>query len=188
MSLREELAMEPSAAEVQKAYDEAGRYEFQGRRLEPWTIRRHSVALQLRSHLMRGMNDENNSIESYLSTGFYPHVFHDIVVILYLLHLNKREVVELEQLPIVDALDRAYDWAESIPLTYGSAAFFEAAKVMGRILHSMHVSWFQIVKKESGEAENNGEKKIPAGVTDLHGNLNSVSEQSEQADLMPNIS
>jgi hypothetical protein len=188
MSLRDELATgEPSAAEVQKAYDEAGRYEFMGRRLEPWTVRRHSVALQLRSRLMRGMNDENNNIETYLSTGFYPHVLHDIVIILYLLHLDKRQVIELEQLGVIDALDRAYQWAESIPLTYGSAVFFEAAKVMGKILHAMHVSWFQVVKKEIEDGANNGEKKIQDPDTERPGNCKLVSELSEPAGLMPNM-
>src|SRR6516165_10511784 len=98
MSLRDEIEIaEASAAEVQKAYDEANRYEFMGKRLEPWTVRRHSVALQLRSRLMRGMNDENKSVENFMSSGFYPHVFHDIVIVLYLLHLDKIEVVRLEQ-------------------------------------------------------------------------------------------
>ena len=186
MSLRDELTLgtEPSAADVQKAYDEAGRYEFMGRRLEPWTIRRHSVALQLQSRLMRGMTDENNSVENYLSTGFYPHIFHDLVVILYLLHLDKFEVVKLEQLSESAAMDRAYEWAESIPLTYGSAVFFEAAKVMGKILHSMHVSWFQIVKKES-EPGDNGQKKILSSDTGAPGNWKSASEQSTPADFPP---
>ena len=188
MSLRDELAIDgASVQDVQKAYDEAGRYEFMGHRLEPWTVRRHSVALQLRSRLMRGMNDENNSVENYIQTGFYPHVFHDIVIILYLLHLDKFEVAKLEQLSETEAMDRAYSWAESIPLIYGSAVFFEAAKVMGKILHSMHVSWFQIVKKESEEPGENGEKKIPTNAIDQPGNLSSLSEQSGQADLMPNM-
>ena len=184
MSLRDEIEVaEASAAEVQKAYDEANRYEFMGKRLEPWTVRRHSVALQLRSRLMRGMNDENNSVESFISSGFYPHVFHDIVIVLYLMHLDKTEVVKLEQLSETAAMDRAYEWAEGIPLTYGTAPFFEGAKILGKILHAIHVSWFQVAKAEG--AGTNGEKKI-SDATERPGNLNIVSEQSEQPDSMPN--
>ena len=182
MSLRDELEIGP--VDTQKAYDEAGRYEFMGHRLEPWTVRRHSVALQLKSRLMRGMEDEDKSISNFLSAGFYPHVFHDLVVVLYLLHLDKREVVQLELLSADEAMDRAYSWAEAIPLTYGSAAFFEGAKILGKMLHSMHVSWFQMASKD-GE---NGEKKILTGDTDQPGNSRSVSEQSGQPDLTPSTS
>jgi hypothetical protein len=183
MSLREELEIsDDSAAYVQKAYDEANRYEFMGKRLEPWTVRRHSVALQLRSRLMRGMNDENNSVESFMSSGFYPHVFHDIVIVLYLLHLDKIEVVKLEQVSELEAISRAYDWAESIPLTYGTEAFFEGAQIIGKILHSIHVSWFQVAKKEAGS---NGEKKI-SDVTERPGSLNLSSERFGQPDSTPN--
>ena len=53
MSLREDFGHDgEAAAEVQKAYDESGRYEFDGKRLEPWTVRRHSVALQLQRHVV----------------------------------------------------------------------------------------------------------------------------------------
>jgi hypothetical protein len=186
MSLRDEIEVaEASAAEVQKAYDEANRYEFMGKRLEPWTVRRHSVALQLRSRLMRGMNDENNSVENFMSSGFYPHVFHDIVIVLYLLHLDKIEVVKLEQLSELEAIGRAYDWAEAIPLTYGTEAFFEGAQILGKILHAIHVSWFQLAKKE--KAGSNGEKKI-SDVTERPGNLNLSSEQFGQPDSTPNMS
>jgi hypothetical protein len=185
MSLRDELEIaETNAAEVQKAYDEAGLYEFMGRRLEPWTVRRHSVALQLRSRLMRAMNDENDSLENFIQSGFYPHVFHDIVIVLYLMHLDKTEVVKLEQLSETAAMDRAYEWAEAIPLTYGSAAFFEGAKVLGKILHSIRVSWFQAAKKEAEQAGDNGQKKIP-GAIERPGSLNSFSEQSGQPDSTP---
>lgn len=170
MSLREDFAFDSqTAAEVQKAHDEAARYEFMGHRLEPWTIRRHSVALQLRSRLMRGMNDENNSVSSFLADGFYPHVYHDLVVVLYLMHLNKTEVVQLEQLSESEAMDRAYLWAESIPLTYGSESFFEGTKVLAKVLHSMHISWFQTVQKETSQ---NNEKKILSGDIGQPGNSN----------------
>jgi len=182
MSLRDELAFDSVTEQVQKAYDEAGSYEFMGRRLEPWTVRRHSVALQLRSRLMRVMDDENHSISTFLQDGFYPHVFHDLVVVLYLLHLDKHEVVKLEQLSESAAMAKAYDWAESIPITYGSAAFFEGAKILGKILHSMHVSWFQAAKNEGSE---NGQKKIPQDVIDQPGNSRLPSAQSEPADSMP---
>src|ERR1700740_1743530 len=96
-----------------------------GHRLEPWTVRRHSVALQLQSRLMRGMDDENKSVSAFLAEGFYPHLFHDLVVVLYLAHLDKTEVIELERVSESEAMTRAYDWAEAIPLNYGSEAFFE---------------------------------------------------------------
>lgn len=182
MSLRDELATEPSAAEVQKAYDEAGRYEFMGHRLEPWTVRRHSVALQLKSRLMSAMNDENDSVSRFLEDGFYPHLFHDLVVVLYLMHLNKVEVVELELMPAKEALDRAYTWAETIPLTFGTAPFFEGVKIMGKVLHSMHVSWFQATKREQSD---NGQKKIPSADINRPGNSSSFLEQSAPADSMP---
>jgi hypothetical protein len=185
-TLRDELQIDGtlSAADTQKAYDEAGRYEFMGRRLEPWTVRRHSVALQLRSRLMRVMDDENNSLSTFLSDGFYPHLFHDLVVVLYLMHLDKMEVVVLEQLSETAALDRAYSWAEGIPLTYGSAPFFEGTKILGKLLNSLHVSWFKAVKPEPSE---NGEKKISIA-TGSPGSSSSVSEQSTQADLTPSMS
>ena len=184
MSLRDELVTgEVSAEDVQKAYDEAGRYEFMGRRLEPWTIRRHSVALQLRSRLMRGIDDENNSIANFLADGFYPHVVHDLVVVLYLLHLDSKQVVELEQLSVVQAMDRAYGWAEKIPLVYGSDAFFAGAKILAKLLYSISVSWFQVAPKET---PTNGEKKIPTDGTGPLGNWKSVSEPCAPADSMPN--
>jgi hypothetical protein len=171
MSLREELEM-PAEEAVQKAYDEAGRFEFMGRRLEPWTVRRHSVSLQLRSRLMRGMEDENKSISTFLADGFYPHVIHDLVVVLYLCHLDKTEVVKLEQLSETEAMAQAYDWAESIPLSYGSAAFFEGVKVLAKILHGMHVSWFQIAKSEAAEPEKkslNGDIEVPGSSKQFSG-------------------
>jgi hypothetical protein len=182
MSLRDELAMEPSAADVQQAYDEAGRYEFMGRRLEPWTIRRQSVAIALGCKIMSGM--EGKTVESYLATGFYSEVFRDLIICLYLMHLNKRQVVELEELSKTDAMDRAYDWAEAIPLIYGTALFFEGAKVLAKILHAMQKCWFQAVT-EAGE---NGEKKIlTTGAIDRPGNSSSVSEQFGPPDTTPNM-
>jgi len=188
MSLRDELLMgQSSAAEVQKAYDEAGRYEFNGRRLEPWTVRRQSVAIALGSRIMRGMSDENNSVENYLATGFYPHVFRDLVLCLYLMHLDKRQVIDLEQLSKADAMSQVYDWAESVPITYGSAIFFEGAKVMGKVLHAMQVSWFQVARSDT-EGSDNGQKKILTSVdTEQPGNSNSVSERSGQPDSTPNM-
>lgn len=186
MSLRDELAFDqPSAADVQKAYDEAGRYEFIGRRLEPWTVRRHSVALQLRSRLMRGMDDENNSVTSFFSDGFYPHVFHDLVIVLYLMHLDKKEVVELERLTESEAMGKAYDWAETIPLTYGSEPFFEGAKILGKLLRAIRVSWFKVASKEENEPSANGQKKIPADNTGQPGNSSLPQEQSGRADTTP---
>lgn len=188
MSLRDELLMgQSSAAEVQKAYDEAGRYEFNGRRLEPWTVRRQSVAIALGSRIMRGMSDENNSVENYLATGFYPHVFRDLVLCLYLMHLDKRQVIDLEQLSKTEAMIQVYDWAESIPITYGSAIFFEGAKVMGKVLHAMQVSWFQVATRESEQGSDNGQKKIlTCADTEPLGNSKSVSERSGQPDSTPN--
>ena len=186
MSLRDDLEIpDVSGAEVQKAYDEAGRYEFMGHRLEPWTVRRHSVALQLQSRLMRGMDDENGSISNFLRDGFYPHIFHDLVIVLYLAHLDKAEVVKLEQLSPTEAMARAYDWAETIPLNYGSEAFFEGAKVLGKILRGLRVSWYQSAKTES--AGDNGQKKI-LGVIEQPGNSKSVSAPSEPADSTPSMS
>src|SRR5246127_3446009 len=182
MSLREDLEIGP--ADTQKAYDEAGRYEFMGHRLEPWTVRRHSVAVQLQSRLMRGVDDENGSISTFLRDGFYPHIFHDLVIVLYLAHLDKTEVVKLEQLSAAEAMARAYDWAETIPLNYGSEAFFEGAKILGKILHGLRVSWYQSAKTESSD---NGEKKI-LGVIERPGNSKSVSGPSEPADSMPTMS
>ena len=183
MSLREDLEIGP--ADTQKAYDEAGRYEFMGHRLEPWTVRRHSVAIQLGCRIMRGMNDEKNSISQFLASGFYEHVYHDLVIVLYLMHLDKKEVIQLEQLPEPEAMDRIYDWAEAIPLNYGTATFFEGAKIMGKLLHSMQVSWFQLVKKD-GSA--NDEKKILTGDIERPGNSSSLPEQSEPAGSTPNMS
>jgi hypothetical protein len=184
MSLRDELEIpgEVSAADVQRAYDEAGRYQFMGRRLEPWTVRRQSVALQLGCRLLRGMNDENDSVSQFLAGGFYPRVYHDVLVVLYLMHLDKKEVVQLEQLPEAQAMDQIYDWAEAIPLKYGSGTFFEGAKIMGKILHSMHISWFQTAKKELGD---NGEKKILPADIERPGNLSSLPAQSGPAVSMP---
>src|ERR1700746_2854251 len=174
MSLRDDLEIpDVSGVDVQKAYDEAGRYEFMGHRLEPGTVRRHSVALQLQSRLMRGMDDENGSISNFLRDGFYPHIFHDLVIVLYLAHLDKTEVVKLEQLSPDEAMARAYDWAEMIPLSYGSEAFFEGTQILGKILHAIHVSWFQIAKKETMHSGGNGEKKIP-DITERPGNSKSV--------------
>src|ERR1700757_3465032 len=150
MSLRDNLKIpDVSGAEVQKAYDEAGRYEFMGHRLEPWTVRRHSVALQLQSRVMRGMEDEKGSISNFLRDGVYPHIFHDLVIVLYLAHLDKAEVVKLEQLSPAEAMARAYDWAETIPLSYGTEAFFEGTQILGKILHAIDVSSFQVAKKET---------------------------------------
>lgn len=177
-TLREDLAIGP--ADTQQAFDGATRYEFMGHRLEPWTVRRHSVALQLRSRLMRGMNDENNSVSQFLADGFYPHVYHDLVVILYLMHLDKTAVLELERLNEINAMEQIYSWAEAIPLNYGTEPFFEAAKIMGKLLHSIHVSWFQVKKQDSSE------KKIPIPEPIVpHGNSNSSMEQSGQADSTP---
>jgi hypothetical protein len=186
MSLREDFAHEEAAAEVQKAYDESGRYEFDGGRLEPWTVRRHSVALQLRSRLVRAVNDENNCVDSFMQTGFYPHLFHDLVIVLYLLHLDKESVIGLEELEYRPAMTKAYDWAESIKLDYGSAKFFEAAKIMGKILHQIHVSWYQVVKTSQPETDGDTEKKSVD--TDQAGRLNSVSELRRPLDTTLNMS
>lgn len=185
MSLRDELpVIEPSAADVQKAYDESGRYEFEGRRLEPWTIRRHSVALQLGSRLVRAVNDENNCIDTFTETGFYPHLFHDVIICLYLLHLNKNEVIALEEKSYQAAMAFVYDWAESVQLDYGSAKFFAACKILGKILHQIHVSWFQVAA--AAAPENNGEKK--SADTDQPGKSSFVSEQSRAPDTLPSMS
>src|SRR6201993_2017901 len=159
MSLRDNLKIpDVSGAEVQKAYDEAGRYEFMGHRLEPWTVRRHSGAVQLQSRLVRGMGEEKGSVLNFLRDGFYPHIFHDLLIVLYLAHLDKAEVVKLEQLSSAEAMARAYDWAETIPLSYGTEAFFEGTQILGKILHAIRVSWYQSAKTES--AGDNGQKKI----------------------------
>jgi hypothetical protein len=181
MSLREDFAHEDAAAEVQKAYDESGRYEFDGRRLEPWTVRRHSVALQLRSRLVRAVNDENNCVDSFMQTGFYPHLFHDLVIVLYLLHLDKESVIGLEEREYRLAMIQAYDWAESIKLEYGSAKFFEAAKIMGKILHQIHVSWYQVVK--AAQPETNGDTEKKTEDTDQLGKSNFVSEPRRPPDI-----
>lgn len=186
MSLREDFAFDSqAAAEVQKAYDESGQYDFMGHKTEPWTIRRHSVALQLRSRLMTAINDENNCIDTFMKTGLYPHLFHDVVIVMYLLHLKKETVVKLERLPEDTARELAYTWAESIPLTYGSAPFFEATRILGKILKQIHVSWFQTREKEGAES-GNGEKKSLA--TGQLGKSSSFMEQSEPADIMPDTS
>lgn len=185
MSLREEFAHDgEAAAEVQKAYDESGRYEFQGHYTEPWTIRRHSVALQLRSRLMTALNDENNCRDEFLKTGLYPHVFHDVVIVLYLLHLTKENVVKLERMTEDDARCRAYDWAESVPISYGSKAFFEGTRILGKILKQIHASWFQVVKEEGADPE--AEKKNL--VIGPHGKSDSFTEPSGPADTMPDTS
>ena len=186
MSLRDELsaAGAVSQADVQQAFDQARQYEFMGRRLEPWTVRRHSVALQLRSRLMRAMDDENHSVSAFLTDGFYPHVFHDMTVVLYLMHLGKREVIELEQLSYPDAMELAYSWAEGIPLEYGSELFFQAAKILGKLLHSMHVSWFQTVQKEGTDNE---QKKIHSVDTGPLGNSKFAPEQSDPVDTTPTM-
>jgi hypothetical protein len=181
MSLRDDFEFEEAAAEVQKAYDESGRYEFDGRRLEPWTVRRHSVALQLRSRLIRAVNDENNCVDSFMQTGFYPHLFHDLVIVLYLLHLDKESVIGLEEREYRPAMALAYEWAESIKLDYGSAKFFEAAKIMGKILHQIHVSWYQVVK--AGQPETNGDAEKKSGDIDQPGKSNFVSEPHRPPDI-----
>jgi hypothetical protein len=181
MSLREDFEFEEAASQVQKAYDESGRYEFDGRRLEPWTVRRHSVALQLRSRLVRAVNDENNCVDSFMQTGFYPHLFHDLVIVLYLLHLDKEGVIGLEEFEYRPAMAKAYDWAESIKLDYGSAKFFEAAKIMGKILHQIHVSWYQVVK--ASQPETNGDTEKKSADIDQAGKSNFVSEPHRPPDI-----
>jgi len=181
MSLREDFEFEGSATEVQKAYDESGRYEFDGRRLEPWTVRRHSVALQLRSHLVQAFNDENKCVDAFTQTGFYPHLYHDLVVVLFLLHLDKAAVVKLESLNEFEAMSRAYEWAESIKLEYGSAKFFEAAKILGKILRQIHVSWYQVAK--TAEPEDNGDTEKKSVDTGQAGKSNFVSEPPRHQDI-----
>lgn len=182
MSLREDFEFEDVAAAVQKAYDESGRYEFEGRRLEPWTVRRHSVALQLGSRLVRAINDENNCLDSFKATGFYPHLLHDVIVVLFLLQLDKSAVISLEEESYHNAMSLAYTWAESIGLEYGSAKFFAAAKILGKVLHQIHVSWFQVAK--AADSENNGEKKS-SDDTGQAGKSSFVSEPHRPPDTMP---
>jgi hypothetical protein len=186
MSLRDDFAFDgQAAAEVQKAYDESGQYDFMGHKTEPWTVRRHSVALQLRSRLVTAINDENGCIDTFMKTGLYPHLLHDLVVVMYLLHLKKEQVVKLERMTEDAARDLAYSWAESIPLTYGSAPFFEASRILGKILKQIHVSWFQIRQKEGAESTD-GEKKSQDIAEP--GKSSSSMEQSEPADMMPDTS
>jgi hypothetical protein len=186
MSLRDDFAFDgQTAAEVQKAYDESGQYDFMGHKTEPWTVRRHSVALQLRSRLVTAINDENGCIDTFMKTGFYPHLFHDVVIVMYLLHLKKEHVVRLERMSEDAARDLAYNWAESIPLTYGSAPFFEATQILGKILKQIHVSWFQVRQKEGAESETSEKKSQDIAE---HGKSKSSTVQSEPADIMPGTS
>jgi hypothetical protein len=183
MSLREDFEFDGdgAAAEVQKAYDESGRYEFDDERLWPWTVRRHSVALQLRSRLMLAVNDENGCIDSFMKTGFYPHLYHDIVVVLFLLHLDNKEVIGLEELNYQTAMGKAYQWAESIKLDYGSKKFFDAGKILGKILHQIHVSWYQVAKEAKSEEIPDEKKSADTGQA---GRSNSVSELRGPPDMM----
>lgn len=181
-TLREELGADSvSVAEaVQKAYDDSRSYEFQGHRTEPWTIARHSVALQLRSRLVKAMDDENESLTAFLTSGFYPHIFHDVVVVMFLLHSTPENVVKLEQTDYSAAMVQAYAWAETVPILYGSEAFFQATRILGKILHQIRLSWFQIRREEGKNGQT--EKKIPI---EPHGKSSSHTGPSEPAAIMP---
>ena len=182
-TLREELGDVPSAEAVQKAFDDSRSYDFGGYRTQPWTIARHSVALQLRSRLVQAMDDENLSLTTFLKSGFYPHIFHDVVVVMFLLHQSPVTVVKLEELSYSAAMVEAYAWAETVGLLYGSKPFFEATKILGKILHQIRISWFQL--KQADGANGDAEKKIQPATTEELGKSNSLTEPSEQAAIAP---
>ena len=181
-TLREELGEIPTAEAVQKAYDESRSYEFQGYRTQPWTIARHSVALQLRSRLVQAMDDENQCLTTFLQSGFYPHIYHDVVVVMFLLHQSSESVVRCEKLNYETVMVQAYAWAETVPISYGSKAFFESTRILAKILHQIRISWFQI--KRDG-TNGDSEKKIQPATTEQVGKSSSPMEQSAQADTMP---
>ena len=90
-------------------------------------------------------------------------------------------VIRLEALIQEKAMAMAYDWAESIKLDYGSAKFFAACKILGKILHQIHVSWYQVVKTSPPETNGDTEKKSED--TNQAGKSNFVSEPLRPLDI-----
>src|SRR5258707_1966241 len=129
MSLREDLEMLSPEAEVQKAFDESARLEFGSENMNPWTIARHSAAMSMGCKVIAAVCPDAVGL---LSKGNYSNIFRDVVIAMWVCSLSDHAVIRLNYAASQSDIEQAFQWAESVGLTYGSKLFIEGVKILDK--------------------------------------------------------
>lgn len=138
---------DPETLTSDQVYTTADGHTFQGRRLEPFSIRRQYAAQSLGNKLLCG------GVSMPENGGAYEGMFTDVVALLHLCLSAPSESMLAMRKP-EHVLAHALDWAERIGLNIGSPAFREATKVYGDIIRELLAAQFTVEEKEDAPPKN----------------------------------
>lgn len=140
--------------DVQEAFDqaEAGGAEFADQPRAPWTIARHSAAMNLGCKVVLAIGPD---VRELMTKGAYSNALRDVIIVLWLCSLPETEVIKLNCILSSQAeqkaIERAFRWADKIGLVYGSKLYLEGLSLLDAIISQVWHSFYSTVDSGSGK-------------------------------------
>ena len=173
MSLKDDLDTLEPAEEVQKAFTESAVIKFGDVEMQPWTTARHSAALLLGCEIMANVGAAVNQL---LTKGSYPNVLKDVVIAMWICSLPAEEVKRINYSSGPDDVEKAFEWADKVGLTYGTPLFVEGVKMIIKINRDLNASHFGVEPRDGEPAT------FKKSITHQPGKSNSVGRQRKLAE------
>src|SRR5260221_155741 len=119
-------------------------------KMHPWTIARHSAAMSMGCKVISAVGPDAVGL---LSKGNYSNIFRDVVIAMWICSLSDHAAIRLNYAASQSDIESAFQWAESVGLTYGSKLFIEGVKVLDKVVSGVLASFFSIEgNKQIGRA------------------------------------
>src|SRR5215475_8373938 len=128
--------------------------EFAGRSRAPWTIARHSAAMNLGCKVVLAIGPD---VRELMIRGAYSNALRDVIIVLWLCSLSETEVIKLNCILTPEAeqqaITKAFKWADSIGLVYGSKLYLEGLALLDGIVEGVWHSFYSTTSNgSSGKA------------------------------------
>jgi|SRR6516225_5226474 hypothetical protein len=147
---------EDPVLDIQNAFDQAqvDGTEFAGALRAPWTIARHSAAMNLGCKVILAIGPD---VRELMTTGAYSNALRDVILVLWLCSLAETEVIKLNCILSAQAeqqaITKAFGWADKIGLIYGSKLYLEGLALLDEIISGVWHSFYSTV-------DNGSEKRV----------------------------
>jgi hypothetical protein len=138
--------------DIQNAFDQAqtNGAEFAGDSRAPWTIARHSAAMNLGCKVILAIGPD---VRELMTTGTYSNALRDVILVLWLCSLSETEVIKLNCILTKEteqeAITKAFKWADKIGLVYGSKLYLEGLALLDEIISGVWHSFYSTVANGS---------------------------------------
>ncbi len=147
--MSEEVADIGHDEKVEKAFIESENHEFDGEKLQPYSIARRVAAQAI--GLRYGALDSAHRAR-FNETNVYPGAFRDVAVVLYLCTLKEPAALDRAARDTIGAAKSALDWFESKGIVDTlSDKFLDAYLVFFKIMNEMEESRVELQKKTKAE-------------------------------------